>query len=300
MQENIPYPGPAFRSAVSFSPPNEVARLGTSENSVTCQWWRAMPNPAYDETSAQSDNPATGAFLLVQQTGGPYQAVMAGARVVRQIFPQGTWEGSEILLTYDYQSFPLSIYDQIILGSGATDGRSFTRKETVTRGYTTAELTGTFATNGTAVTGTGTNFTTSVVPGQILTLNGESQIVTAVASDTALTVAAAYSQSYSNMDGQIGSEMLQYWPALTLISVVTTTQSYVVGTDVGLSADGTTLVWLKPSTAPAPATRLALIYDYMPRYQVTEFGIKGQVVNGVRTMDVVALSLWKPQVNQNA
>lgn len=64
----------------------------------------------------------------------------------------------------------------------------------------TANLTGTVATNGTTtLTGTGTSFTTELLVGHEITVNGQTRRVTGIGNNTSLSVESAFSGSASGL-----------------------------------------------------------------------------------------------------
>ncbi len=91
----------------------------------------------------------------------------------------------------------------------------------------------------TAVTGVGTKFTTELAVGDQITVSGETRTISAIASDTSLTVSAAFSNNANDTSVMTDS---MYVADLNDLSVNTT--DYVAGDKinvVGTEHDGTTL-----------------------------------------------------------
>lgn len=80
-----------------------------------------------------------------------------------------------------------------------TNSRDFDDSGAITIAYTprTATITGTISSSGTTVTGSSTNFDGEIEVGDYITASSQNRRVTAVASDTSLTVAAAFSSDLS-------------------------------------------------------------------------------------------------------
>ena len=293
-QPNIPYPGPAWRPSYSFQPKSLQARLATSPNSVQCQWWQALANPSFiAQEGIPGDSPAPGAYIYIPQPG-TWIAVVTGAQMAQRYMPQGSWEASDVMLSYDSTVWSLGMWDHICLGTSAQDSRRTIQKESLVRNQYTFPGVGTVTTAGTAVTGVGTAFT-QLIKGQIINIAEEPAVIASITNDTHLILVSALSRNYAAIDYTIGSDDLLYWPANSLKDIRTAATVFVAGTAATISTDGKRIVWSNPVTCPGPGVPYSVAYDYFPRYQITDYGIKGQVVNGVPVPDVVQAKLWKPQ-----
>jgi hypothetical protein len=83
---------------------------------------------------------------------------------------------------------------------------------------TSSVLPGTIATSGTAVTGTGTTFTTSFQVGDVISCSAGNGNITAISSDTSLTCAASFSSNSSGLSYQRGGSAMQTFYYLYAIS----------------------------------------------------------------------------------
>ena len=295
-QSSIGYPGPAFRPAIHPSVASMQARLQTSPNAVQCQWWLAVPNPAFNPISGQLPT-GEGQYIRIPQTGN-YYAVVSGANMLAKYLPQGEWEASDIMLAFDSTSFPLSHFDFVIPGQGSADTRKFREKQVLVRANNTVAGAGTVTAAGTTVTGIGTAFTTAAPPGAIIAIAGESAIVESVQSNTVLTLAATLAGSYVGISYSLAADTLLYYPVAQLVDVRDANYVYVVGTDVLMASDNKTIVWTNPARCPSQGSNFAVTYDYYPTYEITEYGNKGPVVDGLPVLDVIGAKLWKPQTPQ--
>ena len=65
--------------------------------------------------------------------------------------------------------------------------------------------------------------------------------------------------------------MLPEWPAVRINSI-RTRSGQLPKDSFAISAYGDRITWLDSLHAPAPGERYSIIYDYLPRYIVREFG----------------------------
>ncbi|GAH00749.1 unnamed protein product, partial [marine sediment metagenome] len=99
-------------------------------------------------------------------------------------------------------------------------------------GSATSVLTGTIDPDGdTSVTGVGTLFQSELVVGDRITVTGETRTVTAIASDTALTVATAFSDNANDTDPDRLPALLTVLDSSDNLGLVVSDQGYLgVGT----------------------------------------------------------------------
>jgi hypothetical protein len=255
-------------------------------------------NPAYIEQTGESETSSSeleGAYILEPQEG-EYFAIAVGARMAQRFYPQGTLEASDVVLALDSTNFKLSIYDQIVLGRTPNDSRTFTQKQSLVRNQSSFEGLGLVTVSGASVVGAGTAFTQEAPIGSILNIGEEHGVVQSVSSNTYLTISTSLSRNYTNIDYSIADDTLLYWPAASIIDIRTATNKFSYGSDVILS-EGKRLVWKNYAAAPTSGTPYSIVYDYYPRYQIVDYGIKGQVVRGYPVLDIVQAKLWKPLKN---
>jgi len=156
------------------------------QNSVT-------PNPDTDATTSGIQNRAAmvgGVNVLDKDFGfrAPVQRTIAGT-IWDDTDADGVIDGGEARLSG--VTIDLLRWNTVVAGTTSAADGSYTFS-----GLTTTATTGpgtVFATNGSAaVVGTGTSFTTALVAGQPITINGVGYTIASIADDTHLTLTANY------------------------------------------------------------------------------------------------------------
>lgn len=299
------YPGTFWRPRVNTSPEQQKAEISASPNSVDVQWTRAVPDTGYNARAGRIDaRNAQGIFRYEVQPGIYSCIVQTLSGILRRFFPQGDWESGTATITVDPASFPLDFSDRFTLqppGAGETTpyprGLVYTQKEVVIRGSFASPKAGSVSTSGTAVTGSGTAFTTDFRAGDIIIISGTGLLISSVQSDTTLTVSASPSFAFASATYAKGLDRPLYAPLASLVMVRASdsTTVYTPGEDVSVSPDRTNVQWLSPSRCPQPGQPYALIYTYYPTYQVLDMGSKDASSGGQAILTTYAARLLKPE-----
>lgn len=298
----IPHPGSVFRPSLTFVYENHAMRPKTNPNAVQVNWWRAKPNPSYDQSKGRPtyDGASDGMWIRTQETG-EFWAVIQGEKVMRRYFQPGTWETGDIAILFDPNEMDLSEYDWIVqVGQGnappgAIDARTFRQKHVLVRGAEKVACGGTVSVTGVNVVGVGSSFLSDFSVGDLLALqNGFTGRVDTVLTNTTLTLAGALPGNVVGMAYKKAVERTLYSPVARLVSVETASTVYVVGVDVEIAQDLVTLNWLG-ANQPAPGEKIAVSYDYYTRYVITDLGQKDMVVRGTPLLSLVVGRLWKPE-----
>ena len=313
-----------------MSPDVQKKAIQTSASATQIYWWRALPDPTWDEGKGKSSFAAAfgavpssgsrGQYRRVLQTGFPF-IIMQDERVLRRFFQPGTWETGSVAVGFDPDVCALSEHDWIVPkgtgiaphqigrsdavpGSGL-DTRGFTQKEVVVRGQGQVSGQGTVTITGNAVAGVGTGFLLFFFPGDVLkTATGFLARVVSVASDTTLTLDASPGAApLTGMTYFKGVDRLRYGPVARIISVVDEHDfAYNVTADVHTAAPSANIApetegiitWSSPTNSPPPGTRYGVLYDHYTRYVISDLGSPGAVIAGVPMLSVVMAALWKP------
>lgn len=298
---NIPYPGPVWQPSVDYVPVDELARLKASPDATRIVWERAVPDPTYDAQAGASDFAGGhGQWLRIEQPGEHWAIVSGRQNLLRRFFPQGDWEQGTVAVQFDASVTPLSLFDRIsVIGqsddeAGKPYAVSYTQKETVVRGGRTQPAAGLITCLGVAVTGSGTAFLSLFQEGDILSAAGKEFVVASVLSDTSLTLAAA-PPPYQFMPFGKSTDPLLYPPATSLQYAATGVQAYQPNLDVSLTPKGDALQWHSAQFSPLPGTRISVIYSYLPKYQITDMGVRPPVVSGKQGLSTVTATLVKPE-----
>jgi hypothetical protein len=312
---NQPFPGSDFTPSLSFVPSLQASRLFTSPNAVQFAWYQALPDTSYNpDTGTQDALHGKGQYIRTYQAGTFWLILSDSSTEIKKYAPGGVWETGTVALAFDPAVTPLSIYDWVIpLGQSgipaitypptAINARTYTQKETVVRGATKVSGAGKATIAGTAVTGTGTAFTTFFKVGDVLWCAAFSARITAIASDTSLTLEA--SATYTGIGYSKGTDVLSYCPVAFVQFIVAGSQTYIYGTDFLITSGfpsvlgGDTVQWLDPAHSPAPGQRYAAVYNYIARYELSDYGQKAPVVGGASLLSSQLATLWKPQVSPN-
>jgi hypothetical protein len=252
----------------------EMCHIHPSAEAV--RWWRAVPNPGI--------NPVTGGlpwgtsdqkWIRIEETlGAPYRALIQGAQARAKYLPQGVLMDGDIIVTSMPDELPLSMHDWVCpigkpnqSGTGPLTARTFVYKDLIVRGAATVPISGTVSSSGITVTGAGTAFTTELQVGDMLKSISQSRIVTAINSDTSLTVDAAPSPAWAASSAQRGIDRFIHWPA-AMIEDVRTASTVYGEISYAISSDGQELRWTDPVNAPAPGVTYSVTWRYFPIYQI--------------------------------
>jgi hypothetical protein len=299
--QNSGYPGSEWTPSIDFDVSQHIRRLTTSPNAVQVVWLRAFPDPTYNPENTEADEKDKGKEFIRVKQPGTFWVILAGANMLRRFYQSGTWESGDVTVSFYYPYLPLSEWDIIIpLGNGeappgAIDFRTFTQKQTINRASKTVPGVGSVTMTGVSVVGTGTNFTTYFNPGDIMFVGTDSRMVQSVTDDTHLTLTAAFGNNFSGIVFNKGVDRLLY-PPVARIQVIRNLAGAVLvnGTDYVLGSDQETIQWLTPN-APQQGEGYGVIYDYAAQYELTNLGMKRQVVNGIPMLDMQVAHLWKPE-----
>ena len=314
------YPGSDFTPSLAFVPALGLSRLATSPNSVQFLWYRAFPDLSLPLDSRAPNGLGAGAgggagpWTRVLQPGTFWGLLDTDERTVKRYLPSGTFEAGTVSLAFDPALSPLSQYDWIVplgLDGGfsrpqpglAPCGRTLSFKEVVVRGAAREAGAGTVSTVGTAVSGQGADFAAFFAPGDLFCAADFTARVLAVTSSAALTLDAAPPVDFTAIGYTRGADPLSYPPVAAVGDVRSASRAFVFGVDFAvrslfpgsLSGDG--LLWLPGGNSPAPGEPYSVLYDYLPRYELTDYGQKAPVVGGQRLLSTAAASLWKPQTH---
>ena len=304
------YPGTVWRPQLSRTPEDSLARLCSSPDAVAVLWKRAVSSLTFDaNTGGQQPGKDGGGEYVYEDQPGDWRVIISNSTAaLRRFHPEGTWEAGTVTVGFDPQAMPLGSFDRLtplsqeVAGQtwndcpGVPRGTWLSQKETVKRGGAVDAGAGKVAITGTAVVGAGTAFTSFFSPGDLLTLRtGFVSVVSAVADDTHLTLAAPSPFAYAATDYSRGRERLLYSPAFRVTLARTASQDYAPGTEVAVSQDGEYLTWPSPGISPAAGQPISLIYDYYPQYQITDLSQRPPIVGGRSGLAVTTGTLYKPE-----
>lgn len=225
---------------------------------------------------------------------------------MRRYLPQGTLQSGDLVITTMPDELPLSEEDWVLPNGrqiGASppfmelpDARTFVYRQLLIRGASDVAGAGTISSSGAAVTGAGTAFASFVQIGDILRAAGQSFRVTAVASDTQITLDGSPSPAWSSISYTKAVEKLRHCPAVLIEEIRDAASIYKGGTDYALASDEETVQWKSAVNSPAPGTRYSIRYRYLPRYVVLgDMGLQRHVVRGERLPQRVIARIWNQE-----
>ena len=297
-------PGTVWRPAVLASVRQASEQVEAAEDAVDVQWFRAIPDTGYDGQAGRIDaGNSQGVFRYEPQDGIYRVIVQSLSAMLRRFYPQGDWESGECTLAFDPNTFPLSIFDRIVLQPPRSEeaslypkGLVYTQKERMVRGADTAPAAGTVSAAGPILTGIGTQFTQDFLPGGCIHFSGQSALILSIEDDTHLTLSAPSLLPVFGSAIAKGIDLPLYAPIGSLIHVRSSSGDiYVPGVDVAVSADRNTLEWLSPLFCPLPGQTYSLIYTYHPTYQVSDMGTKLISPGGQAGLVTTTARLLKPE-----
>lgn len=311
------YPGSDFSPSRSFVPTLHRSWLPNAANAIQFLWYRAFPDLSYVAETGTADTQAgKGQWVRVKQPGVYWCLMDTDERAVKRYLPSGTYEIGTISVAFDPSVTPLSLYDWIVpLGQDgqfsrpqpglAPRGRTRAYKERIVRGSGRTPGAGTVSTLGAVVTGAGTAFTTFLRAGDILAIGDFLARIVSVASDTALTLETATPMAFIGIGYAKGTDPLSYPPVAAVGDVRSAAREFVFGHDFAVHSEfpdvlsPDTVQWLSAAASPAAGEPYSIAYDYLPRYELTDYGQNAPVVGGVPLLSSAAASLWKPQTAPN-
>lgn len=273
-------------------------------NSERVRWWQAMPDVSYSSATGNSSSPSGKKWNRVEVTNiSQYRCIIYHSRQMQMTGRYGRIPSNEITVTFMADEFQFS-YDDFIMPIGVTDYNltsppdypTITLKESVLRGWKQTAGVGSITSNGNVVTGMGTTFTTSFVPGMIISAANQQYRILSISSDTSLTTESAPSPAWINNSYNICTEPLQYSPIANVQAVADSVNIYNYGADYIISSDQTQILWNNPLHSPAPGMNYSIIYDISPIYVVIDdLGTKMHNVNGEKLISSVRCKLWIPE-----
>lgn len=303
---------PLFHSSArsqrtQFDPEDFRAFILSHPSSQFIRWYRAFPDPTYDPTTTKAAF-ASGKskWRRVEQTlQGDYRAIIRGGSAIRAYTQYAELPTGSVIITTMPDELPLGIADWVApIGMGrefdpdSPDQRTYEYKETVTRGQDRETGAGTISSSGTAVTGTGTAFTSFLRVGDIVLAAGQGRRITAITDDTHLTVESSPSPVWNGNDYQRAFERLLYHPVVSLTTVEDAATAYTVKTDVTVDTDERSVRWFSASDSPAFGTRYGVTYRYLLKYQVfDDLTTQRQRAHGVALPQSVVATIWKPETH---
>lgn len=278
-----------FRAAIYASPFAERIR-----------WWRAYPDPTYEDRQAEAQT-ATGheKWLYEEQNVEEYRAIIRSADLRRRYTPPGTLLDSDIIVAFMSDEIRIGDHDLVMpMGRsdgpvpGGVDARLVEIKESVFRAEKRTAQAGTISSSGTVVTGVGTSFATVLWIGAVIEAAGQKRVVSGITSNTRIAVSSAFSPSLDANKYSLCTDQLQHPNVVEGIAIRDASTVYTEGVDFEVGSDGQAIKWLTAS-CPAPDTYYAAIYRTRPRYIVQfDLGNQSHVVNGVEVYNTVTARLY--------
>lgn len=289
-------PFPAYMAPQAFEPERFRALIHSAPMAQQIRWWRAYPSPYYDPTTGTAVQ-AEGhdKWVRIEQTG-PFWALIGGVHTTRAFFPEGSVENGDLTISVMPDEVNLGDHDWIIpIGrNGLTDAPVTIEKQTMVRGATiTRSLPGLVSATWFTVTGSGTTFTQTFRPGDIIGVGADSAVVVDIASDVSMTTNAPPGTQWQDNAYTRGRDQLIYAPASRIDDIRTIGAVYRAGVDCVLGADGATIQWLLPITSPAAGSDMGVTYERYRRYVIMgDLGVEPFAVNGTYLPYSVVARLW--------
>lgn len=263
--------------------------IHTDPSAEAVRWWRALPNPGIDPLSGSLPWGVSDQKWIreEQTTAAPYMALVQVPDARTRYLPQGVLRDGDIVITSMPDELPIAEHDWVCpIGKpvqskySAVTGRTLTYKALITRARATITLSGAVSSNGVTVTGSGTEFLSQIVAGDVVVALGQARIVTAVMSDTSLTVDVAPDPVWSGVAFSRGVDRFIHWPAASVDDVRSASSTFSE-TAYRIDSGGQELRWLSLD-APLPGETYSVSWRYYPIYQVIgDAGISRRNVQGV-------------------
>ena len=273
MRHNVDTPvpqGPVLSLAVSFDPEHFRAAIYRDPEGQRLWHDRATLDPRYDKVAAQPAQ-GTSKWVYTRQNTLGYLAQISPADTMRRYIDSGQLETGDVVVTVMPDEINLGDHDLITpLGRtdapGNPDAVTLEQKTVLIRGGTLVPQTGTVTNAGPTLTGTGTSFLTTLLPGDIVSCSGQGLRIVSVASDTILTLESAPTAVWNGNKFSKGVDLLERDPqgvddARDLGAV------YRPGVDFALSGDQRAVQW-RSLASPTPGSRYSVVYRYYPKYTV--------------------------------
>lgn len=269
-------------------------------NSTYVRWWRAVADPTFDpRTATPQTTQGHQQWLREEQDVRKFRAVVSGHRIAAKYWAQGVVRTGDIMVTTMRDELPVSSHDQVvpigkILSHDGTypDARVDIAKEVIVRGSVATAMIGTVTNMGTAVLGTGTEFTKHLRVGSAVSSGRQNFIIAGISSDTLLNLDHIPNPGLNANNITALSEAMTYSPVASIDEIRDSTKKYINGTDYLLASDGVSIQWLL-ATAPVAGTRLSMTYRYLQMYVcLPDLGITRAPVNGVPMLQSVLCRLW--------
>lgn len=298
----------AFRSMIYSHPESEHVR-----------WWKRTVASTYNHSlgaQSTSDSVTGGAGYQVIDMSAPVAArkvIVAEPQLTRKFGEFGKYESGDLVMVGMPDEFPGIGYSDWILPIGnngwtpgqAPDTRVYRESQSVVRGEVLIPQAGTVVSAGSVVTGTGTAFTSAFAVGDVIVPASNPQPsaglrITAISSDTSLTVESSPAPAWSGIPYLKGVDTLLYHPVAALDDIRAESTVYA-SSSYQVSADGSAVQWTDPVLSPAPGTRYSVLFRYQPKYVVVpNMGSLGHVVNGSALPFRLVLRLWQPETHRTA
>ena len=310
MQDPIPGAGqfkPWVSLSVDYDPELFRAEIRANPNSERIRWFKSRLSPTASRSKGVQSKDGKLYDYVEQTVLRQTRAKIEDERIVKNYIQSGEVQSGDIAVTVMLDEIPLADHD-IIIPIGrydgnypAVDARVFPFSDLYTRGKDTIKLAGTISSSGTTVTGTGTQFTTQLIPGDLIVVGSGSAVVKTISSDTSLTIVTAPNCVYSQQSFSIASEDFQNYPAAYIDEIVDANNVvYNNVTDVAVSADGKSIQWINPLNQPAFGVNFTVRYYYYPVYIIIpDYGTRRHVVKGKSMPMTVIARLVTPQTYNN-
>lgn len=235
-----------------------------------------------------------------------YMALVQNATRARHFIPGiGDVGQGDLVITVLPDQIPLADHDIVIPCGRTVTGNTpsstvFTNREVIRRGSTLLPQSGIVSSTTSVVTGVGTTFTSTLMPGDIMAVGSQQLRVVSIASDTTLTLESSPVPVFRGNVWAKAVDRLTYPPVAWIDTVAITGYSYVPGpsSDVWFSADQQYVQWFSASNSPAPGVQYSITYRYQPMYEVREdLGLRIRPSTTTDMPQGVVARLWKPETS---
>jgi hypothetical protein len=248
--------------------------------------FQAYRNPAFTQ-STRANSGSTGGqsqWLRSELDVQGFFVIVQGSRQLGKTFPAGTWNASDIMLSYHEDDVVFGPYDRVMLLGPPEDAccdslsasglrrRELIEKEVVVRGNSRVRLTGIMSCpSSTAATGVGTLFTTELEVGDVLWFpGGQSGVVRSITSNTALVLTSALASSVVAVYADRGRDRVkqEYASTIDLVVNISGTQLDTALFSIPSDASARIAHHAPMSAVLAPGEQYAVNYRFYPLYEV--------------------------------
>lgn len=286
-----------------FEPEDFRALIYGAATSQSVRWWRAEIDPSFDPaTGIQAASAGKMKWLHTESDVSLYRALISDSSNRKRYFPQGVIEVGDMTIVVMPDEIAIGDHDWVMpIGranetvTGVTNARLLQHKVTLTRGTRVLIGAGIVSSSGTAVVGSGTTFTTTFNPFDVISAAGTKLRIAAIIDDTHLTLESVPITPWSGNNFSRLYDAFLYYPVWRVDSIVDASTRYVENVDYKLAPDGRSILWLSVTRSPAAGAPLSCVYSYYPKYEVLgDLGTRQHGVGGVRLPQTNLLRLVKP------